>query len=211
MNLLVDGLPDSVEVCGETVPIETDFRTGILFEEMIQDPTLSNLEKLRTALDLYFPDAAFVDAEAAQEALEKLFWFYRCGEDPPKEGAGAGSYTPPSFSYEYDAEYIYAAFFQAYRVDLAREALHWWQFRALFKALPEDTQIMKIIGYRTVKLPDKMPKDQRQFYERMKRQYALPESKDVQQLESDLSALLINGGNPAALLRGDSKPWQTAP
>ena len=70
---------------------------------------------------------------------------------------------------------------------------------------------MKIIGYRTVKLPDKMPKDQRQFYERMKRQYALPESKDVQQLESDLSALLINGGNPAALLRGDSKPWQTAP
>ena len=61
---------------------------------------------------------------------------------------------------------------------------------------------MKIIGYRTMKIPAKLPKEQKQYYQRMKRLYALPQSEDRQQLESDLSTLLMNGGNPAALLAG---------
>lgn len=55
MNLLIDGLPEDVEIGGQTVKIETGFRTGILFEEMIRDVTLSDTEKIQTALELYFP------------------------------------------------------------------------------------------------------------------------------------------------------------
>ena len=206
MNLLIDGLPETVEVCGKSVPIETGFRTGILFEEMIQDITLDDIEKLQTALGLYFPGVRFATSTAAWEALGRAFWFYRCGEDPAETTSPGedpeGDAAPPPFSYEHDADYIYAAFLQAYSIDLARHALHWWQFRALFRALPEDTQIMKIIGYRTMKIPAKMPKEHKQHYQRMKRLYALPRSEDRQQLESDLSTLLMNGGNPAALLAG---------
>lgn len=206
MNLLIDGLPEDVEICGQLVPIETSFRTGILFEEMIRDVTLGNTEKLQTALELYFPGVRFETFDMAQEALERLFWFYRCGEEPAETTGSAeedeGGSTAPPFSYEHDADYIYAAFLQAYNIDLARYTLHWWQFRALFRALPEDTQIMKIIGYRTMKIPAKLPKEQKQYYQRMKRLYALPQSEDRQQLESDLSTLLMNGGNPAALLAG---------
>lgn len=205
MNLLIDGLPEHVEICGQRVPINTGFRTGILFEEMIRDVSLDDTEKIRTALELYFPGVQFEDFGVVQEALDRLFWFYRCGEAPAEttgaeEDADTG--TDPPFSYEYDAEYIYAAFLQVYSIDLARQSLHWWQFRALFRALPEDTQIMKIIGYRTMKIPAKLPKEQKQFYQRMKRLHALPQSEDRQQLESDLSTLLMNGGNPAALLTG---------
>lgn len=205
MNLLIDGLPEDVEICGQTVPIDTSFRTGILFEEMIRDVTLDDVEKIQTALELYFPGVRF-PIDVVQEAVDRLFWFYRCGEESAEttdsnEDAEGGSTDPP-FSYEYDADYIYAAFLQAYGIDLARHTLHWWQFRALFRALPEDTQIMKIIGYRTMKIPAKLPKEQKQHYQRMKRLYALPQSEDRQQLESDLSTLLMNGGNPAALLTG---------
>lgn len=91
---------------------------------------------------------------------------------------------------------------QAYGLDLARHPLHWWQFRALFRSLPEETQLVKIIGYRTMKIPAKASKEQRQHYEHLKRVYALPQSADRQQLESDLNSLLMNGGNPAALLAG---------
>ena len=45
-----------------------------------------------------------------------------------------------------------------------------------------------------------MPKDQKQHYQKMKKLYALPASKDRQQLESDLTQLLMNGGNPSALM-----------
>lgn len=218
MNLLIDGLPEDVEIGGQTVKIETDFRTGILFEEMIRDVTLSDTEKIQTALELYFPGVYFDGIEVIQEALDRLFWFYRCGEEPQEmtgseeDAEEGGENDNPPFSYEYDADYIYAAFLQAYKIDLARHSLHWWQFRALFRALPEDTQIMKIIGYRTMKIPAKLPKEQKQHYQRMKRIYRLPQSEDRQQLESDLSALLMNGGNPSALLNGGRESWhQTEP
>ena len=90
---------------------------------------------------------------------------------------------------------------QAYGIDLAQTSLHWWQFRALFRSLPEEVQFIKIIGYRTMKLPAKMAKEQRQHYERLKRIYALPLSESRQQLESDLNTLLMKGGNPSALIQ----------
>ena len=107
MNLLIDGLPEDVEIGGQTVKIETGFRTGILFEEMIRDVTLSDTEKIQTALGLYFPGVYFDGIEVIQEALDRLFWFYRCGEEPQEmtgseEDAeeGGGNDNPP-FSYEY--------------------------------------------------------------------------------------------------------------
>ena len=214
MNLLIDGLPEVVEVCGQEVRISTSFRTGILFEETIRDLTLTAPEKLQTALELYYPGVTFEGLDAVEEALDRLLWFYRCGEDPEKttgsndeEQNEDAADDELQFSYEHDADYIYAAFLQAYGVDLAKDTLHWWQFRALFQALPEDTQFMKIIGYRVMKIPAKMSKEQKQYYQRMKRIYKLPEPEYKQQLESDLSTLLMNGGNPSALLDGGRDQW----
>lgn len=191
------------------VPVSTNFRTGILFEQVLLDPQLDDLEKLQTALSLYFPGVIF-DNDVLDEAISRMVWFYRCGADPAETtGASADGDTDsdPPFSYEHDADYIYSAFMQAYGLDLARHPLHWWQFRALFRSLPEDTQLVKIIGYRTMKLPAKMSKEQRQHYEKLKRVYALPQSADRQQLESDLNNLLMNGGNPAALLNSEVRSW----
>lgn len=158
---------------------------------------------------MYFPGVVF-DIDVIEEAFRALVWFYRCG-NTPAETTGAGSKNGPNedppFSYEHDADYIYSAFMQAYGLDLARKSLHWWQFRALFRSLPEDTQLVKIIGYRTMKIPPKVSKEQRQHYEKLKRIYALPQSADRQQLESDLNNLLMNGGNPAALLDSEVRSW----
>lgn len=51
-----------------------------------------------------------------------MIWFYRCGTDPAEtteEDATDSSDKDPPFSYEYDADYIYSAFMQAYGLDLA--------------------------------------------------------------------------------------------
>lgn len=164
------------------------------------DKSMDAKDKLQTALQLYFPGVRF-STDVLADAIQAMLWFYRCGaeEEAPGAGEGGASEDPP-YSYEYDADYIYAAFLSAFGVDLARTTLHWWQFRALFKSLPEETQFIKIIGYRTMKIPAKMPKDQKQYYQKMKKLHALPASKDRQQLESDLTHLLMNGGNPSALL-----------
>ena len=52
-NMLVDYLPETVEIEGTEYAIETNFRTFILFEMMMQDPDLSDAEKARQGLELY--------------------------------------------------------------------------------------------------------------------------------------------------------------
>ena len=106
---MIDGLPEEIEIAGQLVPITTDFRTGILFEEVLQDGQLDDLEKLRTALDLYFPGVVF-DGDVLDEAISKMIWFYRCGTDPAEtteEDATDSSDKDPPFSYEYDLSLIH--------------------------------------------------------------------------------------------------------
>ena len=203
MNVLLDRLPDSVEICGQAVPIDTNFYTGIIFEEMGVDDDLSDGEKIETALRLYFGDnVRFVGIDAVMEAIDKIMWFYSCGK-PKETGNEAEEPGKIVFSYEHDAEYIYQAFMSAYQIDLREEKVHWWKFRALFKALPDTTQFMKIVGYRSVKITSKMSKDEKAFYQKMKRLFALPKDGAHGNSDSKLQAELeeaLRNGDTAALM-----------
>lgn len=210
MNLLLDGLPASVKISGRDVPIRTGYRIGLKFEQLLRDEAISNREKLEKALRLYF-DQKDIGPADYEEAVEAILDFYRCGapKRPKLPGDDGAPPEEPAYSYEHDAGYIYAAFKQAYGVDLARDNLHWWQFRALFQSLPDDTMFVKIIGYRTANVPANATPEQRQRIEELKRIYALPLPADQQQLNTDLTTILMNGGNPAALLEGAGRSWHT--
>ena len=84
MNVLMDDLPCTVIVANVRIPINTDYRTGILFEQTLSDLTIPDDEKLDTVLQLYYGDAVFTlldDMNKVQEALNGIMWFYRCGAD----------------------------------------------------------------------------------------------------------------------------------
>lgn len=82
-----------------------------------------------------------------------------------------------SFDYVQDSELIYAAFYQAYHIDLIEEQgkLHWWKFSSLLNALPSDTRFSEIVSIRTrpVPAPTKYNEQERQNLMRLKREYAL--------------------------------------
>lgn len=50
MNLLIDKLPDTVNVGDAVYPIRTDFRISVMFELLMQDEELSSIEKLEQAV-----------------------------------------------------------------------------------------------------------------------------------------------------------------
>ena len=141
--------------------------------------------------------------DTVQEALNGIMWFYRCGADETagSETEGDASGKDPPFSYEHDAGYIYAAFIEAYGIDLTKNRLHWWQFRALFLGLPETVLFCKIMGYRTMEIPPKMPKEKKKFYQRMKRIYKIPEPAEQIRLEKEMEAILANGGDISQLIK----------
>lgn len=63
--------------------------------------------------------------------------------------------------------------------------LHWWEFKALFTGLKEDNLIVKIMGYRAMDLSKIKDKDEKKYYKKLKRLYALPDMRTEEQKEAD--------------------------
>lgn len=110
------------------------------------------------------------------ELWQGVIDFYLAGEQAAEPAAAKPASRPdtgPAFDYRCDAPYIVAAFQQAYGIDLTTEKLHWFRFRALFAALPEDTLMAKIINWRTLDLAD-YEGSMREHYAALKERFALP-------------------------------------
>jgi hypothetical protein len=191
MNILVDLVPSTVNIEGEDYKICSDFRTSILFELLMQDNSVGEEDKILFALQLYYP----VVPQNINEAIEQMLWFYRCGKDVSKsKGNGKGKSATQIYSFEHDDDYIYAAFMDQYGIDLQDISyLHWWKFKAMFKALKEDNEIVKIMGYRSTDLSKIKDKEQKAYYKKMKELYKIPISTDEADKLKEIEEALLNG------------------
>lgn len=201
MNILIDDIeyPVQAQVNEKKYEIRTNFRTSILFEMMIQDSSLDDGVKVRKALDLYYP----VIPDDLEAAIDTALWFYRCGREETAQQKRAASRRGKSqiYSFEHDAGYIYAAFLSVYGIDLQDiNYMHWWKFRFLFQSLPKDTEFVRIMEYRSMDINDKMPKEQKDFYKRMKCLYALPLSNPENDRQAAIENALLNGGDLSGVL-----------
>lgn len=180
MSILTDALPQSVYIGDVEYPLNTDFRISLRFEATINDPTLSEDERIIRCLELYYGQIpADIDT-----ALEAAIAFFQCDQ----EQVGDEAPDDPAYSFEYDAPYIYAAFMQQYGIDLCHiDYMHWWQFKALFDGLTKDTRFIEIVGYRVAEPYKDMPREERDQMNKLKRVYALPEvdMRTQEQIEAD--------------------------
>ncbi len=190
INILIDSLPTTVMVAGREFDIASDFRTGILYEQLMQDPDLDSRQKARAAIALYYGD---VWPDDFTEAMNQLIWFYSCGRELEKT-AGAG--RPSRFGgkrlydYDEDAVYFYAAFLTQYGIDLQDiKYLHWWKFQALFNGLNEDQRLSQIMSYRAADLSKIKNKSEREHYRELQIRYKLPDIRSKRQKQQDVGSL----------------------
>lgn len=197
-NIILDVLPETVEIDGVEYQINSDFRISILFELLMQDDEVGKRQKLMSGLRLYYP----VVPQNLTEAVDKMIWFYRCGREAEEDRPGkSGGRAKQVYSFQYDDDYIYAAFLEQYGIDLQDvEDLHWWKFRALFKGLREDTEIVKIMEYRSIEITSKMSKEQREFYKKMQSVHALPIPDAEKEANDLLTEALLHGGDLTGLV-----------
>ena len=188
MNLLTHDLKDIVQDRIK-IDFDTDFRTSILFELLMQREDIKIKLKIRKTLELYYPNLSQVSD--LETALEDIMWFYQCGKEKKTSHKNKKINNEKKdyiYSYEYDADYIYSAFMQQYKMDLTEiEYLHWWKFRALFEGLNKDTKIVEIMGYRAMDLSKIKNKKEKKFYKNMKELYALPDMRTTLQKEQDFA------------------------
>lgn len=186
MNKLYSKPPSQLIIGGRKYKINTDYRVWIKFETMlIKDDKIS----LNDIIKLIFKNE-IPPAERLEETTEQILWFYRCGQVPASGGSDGGDQV---FDYDYDAGYIFAAFLQQYKIDISDINLHWWKFRGLFLSLSDDTVFVKIMGYRSIKITSKMTSEQKTFYTKMKKLYAIPLPKKLRDKYDAIEDALLQG------------------
>ena len=193
MNMLLDRVPDHLVISGIRYRIHTSFRTWIAYEKLLtENKEVSIGDVFSLVFDGIVPTPKHYD-----EAVEQILWFYQCGKENLRKGSGSHKEV---FSYDYDDSYIEAAFQQQYGIDLEETDLHWWKFHAFMLALSEDTEFVKIMGYRAVEITSKMNAAQRNYYQKMKKHYKLPVKKEDQERIDRLEEALLNGESLDGLL-----------
>lgn len=199
MNILIDVVPTTVNIEDEDYEINSDFRTSILFELLMQDDDLDDKDKIIQALELYYPTMP----SNLNDAVEKMLWFYRGGKNEieTKNTRKGNNKSTQIYSYDYDDDYIYSAYLDQYGIDLQDiEYLHWWKFKAMFKALKEDNMIVKIMGYRSMDISKIKDKEQKEYYTKMKKLYEIPKLKNEIEKINDIEEALLSGGDLSKVL-----------
>ena len=209
MNL-ISKLPLTLTVNNEVYEINTDFKKGIEFEGLFKE-NLTNQEFWNKALKIYYPilDCTIMDNELkkikryeniisnSDEAIQQMLLFHRCGKEIVKDD-NKTEQKEEILSYTHDWDLIVGAFKNQYNVNLYKDELHWWEFKAYFNALKEDTKIKQIINIRGTDM-SKLSKEQQAYYRKLKNIYKIPQDKEKVEQNNSLADILRRGGSLAEL------------
>lgn len=138
---LYRSLPWYVDVNGRRFRITPYFDRVLRVFDIWADPNILDEDKLAAASRLLVCGRPNMDALNAVFAL--LFEQHDSNDDKK------------TFDFLQDSGRIYAAFVQAYGIDLFKMQgkLHWWQFIQLFNALPDNTRMAQVISIRAREIP----------------------------------------------------------
>lgn len=138
IDLRHKGLPSRIEWDGGSAAVLTDFRVWIEFARVVSE---SDGKSLWTGV---FPGGVPPEGDAWQDAA---IAFMQCANSTPRMVREPSRIK--AIDLVEDGAYIVAAFQQAYGIDLTSADMHWHRFRALLDGIPDDTQMARIMGWRS--------------------------------------------------------------
>lgn len=151
-------LPKSLDVCGVTYDIRSDFRAVLDICAALSDVDLSAQEKAFVCLDIMYPSFEHMPQEHYEEAMKQCFWFINCGaeEDNTRK-------APKLMDWGQDFQYIVAPINRVIGTEVrAVEYLHWWSFISAYYEIGDCTfaQIVRIRDKKAKRKPlDKLDQE----------------------------------------------------
>lgn len=158
--------PRHAEALGRHWRLQTDFRRVLHAMDVLADDSLYMSVRIDAALRLLvrgkLPSGGGQRAVLLAAVRAVLF-----------DGAKGGKKRV--LDYAQDAGLIRAAFWQAYKIDLNRARMSWFLFCDLLSALPEDTLLSRVMGWRAADIPRITRHNREQVAQliRLKNAYAL--------------------------------------
>ncbi len=176
MGFITDIFSENVKYGKKTYHTCAAYDNVLAVQKAYKDKKLEGADKISIALKLLVCERFPVWLLKEKEKIELLELVVEKQIKLPQR--------PPTrqkdriLDFELDGEYIFASFYQAYKIDLIEQQgkLHWKKFIALFQGLPDNTKIREVMKIRSMELPPyngKNGKEIQQIQE-MKSYYALP-------------------------------------
>lgn len=138
-------LHNEIEYGGEVYKITPTYDKIIkIFYVFNHDDSLLPGDYLGLCLDM------LIDGEHPEDAGLLSAIMNEISEQTDKQ-----AHEPVLFDFQQDSDLIYAAFMQAYGIDLHDEIgrLRWEKFLALFKGLPDETEFRQVVKLRATPVP----------------------------------------------------------
>lgn len=183
-NVMLDNLPTEYD----GFPICTYFDIGIQIMQVLENEELSQQEQIDKALSLLFltedSEGNPLPIPDAQTAVSGLVWFLTDWNHDNNKSEDKTKVT----DWDIDQWRIYAGFKQHYGINLQTDSLHFWEFMGLLTNLPE-CAYTRVIDIRAKKLTNKMSKEEKNMYTRLKEVYVLRQSKTVEYTDEQKQAI----------------------
>lgn len=177
-NVLLDELPEE----WNGYPIDTDFQTGIMINQCLNDDSLSEREQMFTAIDLLFPE----EKPDPEECGKALAWYLT--EYIHDNNVKKNKKSVTVFDFDIDQWRIYAAFKSQYGIDLNREKLHWFVFMGLLSNL-NDCSLLEVMNIRDIVITSKMSAEEKKYYTEKKALVAIKPEREKTQSPQDRKAV----------------------
>lgn len=198
MNILFNAMPTAVSVNGIEFELNTDFRVWLQVGELLEEMNTAE-DKNAVFFDICeitvkeYPEKGYV---LGDELLEGLCQFYK-GFPGVEDKSKKKKTTKKDFDFKYDAGFIYCSFASFYKIRLQTiKYMHWWEFLTLFEGLmmSDQTSVNFVVGTRQQEIKSKMPKEEKERIQKLKKQFALPKSENDRQAENNLTNWLMSVG-----------------
>lgn len=169
-NPIVSGYPDYIVSGGVRKPCETHFRVWLQISRCLDDPAISDAEKVYTVIAL-----SGIEQGDPNDDFEGIAAFLSAGADTRRSRRRG----PRVMDYDADAGLIIASFQSEYGMDITARGcdMHWWRFLDLLRGMGDATPIMTAVRVRTAELPtgnDEYSRKRREVIGEAKRRLALP-------------------------------------
>ena len=169
MNILLEALPNAIEIDGSEYEINSDFRSCLQIILAFEDNSLAAIEKQMVLIENLYKDKP----DNLDQAVRQGIKFLNGGRDEQLQKPAMRVY-----SFEKDASYIMAAFKQTHNIDLDKETMHWWKFMTYFMDLGGETTFSNLVSLRTRVKTGKASKEERAVAREIAEIFDLPEIDD---------------------------------
>ena len=165
-------LPTEVEVCGRSFALRSDFRAVLDALAALNDPSLSDPEKLLCVLQILFPDWQLLP-DAAEAWRAAMVWI-NLGKEPTSNQPP----KPQLVDWEQDAELIAPAVDQVLGYSCRQSKyLHWWEFIGAYSSIGR-SRFAEVVNIRNKKARGKpLDKAEQEFARENAELVALPGSR----------------------------------